>query len=46
MIATILQLVGITVANMGGYLYDPAIGMVVSGVSVVYVGLALELAGR
>lgn len=46
MIATILQLLGISVANIGAYAFDPALGVVVSGVSVVYVGLAIEMAGR
>lgn len=45
MIATILQLVGITVANVGGYLFDPAAGLVITGVSMVYVGLAAEREG-
>lgn len=46
MIATILQLLGLTFANVGAYAFDPALGVCVSGVSLVYVGLAIELAGR
>ena len=42
MIATVLQLIGIALANVGGYAYDPAVGLLVTGVSVVYVGLAAE----
>jgi len=46
MIATILQLLGITVANVGAYAFDPALGVLVTGASLVYVGLAVELADR
>lgn len=45
MVATILQMVGITLANVGGYLFDPAAGLLVTGVSLVYVGLAAEHGG-
>ena len=46
MIATILQLLGITLANVGAYTFDPALGVLVTGASLVYVGLAVESAGR
>ena len=42
MVATILQLLGLAVVNVGGYLHSPAVGIIATGATVVYVGLAAE----
>ena len=42
MLATILQVFGLTLATASAFLYDPALGMVATGITFVYVGLAAE----
>jgi hypothetical protein len=42
MLATVLQVFGLTLANAGAYLYDPTAGFVATGLTFVYVGLAAE----